>query len=132
MITISDTNKVSAYILDFMAFLRTITDILSTYQDLAWRVIKQIPTGYNRVDIIADTCRPVSIKMQEIMVEAGRIASSLTQLNQEPLVISRNFCQMVKTKLITLIIEYFMIKKVKVLIIYEQQNLSCRKREKQL
>ena len=27
--------------------------------------IKQIPTGYNRADIVADTYRPVSIKMQE-------------------------------------------------------------------
>ena len=41
--TIPDTNKVSAYILDFMAFLRTITDI----------------------DIVADMYRPVSSKMQE-------------------------------------------------------------------
>ena len=62
---IPDTNKVSVYILDFMAFLRTMTDIPSTYEDLAWRVIKQIPTGYNRADIVADTYRPVSIKMQE-------------------------------------------------------------------
>ena len=62
---IPDTNKVSVYILDFMAFLRTVTDISSTYEDLAWRVIKQVPTGYNRADIVADTYRPVSIKMQE-------------------------------------------------------------------
>ena len=41
--TIPDTNKASAYILDFMAFLRTITDI----------------------DIVADMYRPVSSKMQE-------------------------------------------------------------------
>ena len=42
-----------------------LTDIPSTYEDLAWRVIKQVPTGYNRADIVADTYRPVSIKMQE-------------------------------------------------------------------
>ena len=43
--TIPDANIVSAYILDFMAFLKIITDIPSTCEDLAWLVIKQVPTG---------------------------------------------------------------------------------------
>ena len=93
---IPEINKVSAYILDFIVFLITITDILSTLEDLEWRVKKQIPAGHNWVDIVTHTYSPVSIKMQEKMVEGDRIASSPTQLNQEPLVISRNFCQMVK------------------------------------
>ena len=63
--TITDTNKVSVCILDFMAFSRTITDFPSTYGHLAWRVIKQTLTDYSRVDIVADTYRSVSIKMQE-------------------------------------------------------------------
>ena len=63
--TILDANNVSAYILDFMAFLKIITDIPSTYEDLAWLVIKQVHTGCIRVVIVADTYRPVSIKMQE-------------------------------------------------------------------
>ena len=95
--TILDANNVSAYILDFMAFLKIITDIPSTYEDLAWLVIKQVHTGCIRVVIVADTYRPVSIKMQETDGRGGRIASSLTQLNQEHLAISENFCQMMKT-----------------------------------
>ena len=92
-----DTKKVSTYILDFMAFLRTITDIPSTYEDLTWCAIKQIPTGYNQVDIVLTLTGLYLLRRKKEMVKKGRIASPSTQLNQEPLVISRNFCQMVKT-----------------------------------
>lgn len=49
------TNKVSSYILYLMALLRTITDISSPYEDFAWRVIKQISTGYNQTDRAPNT-----------------------------------------------------------------------------
>lgn len=49
------TNKVSSYILYLMALLRTITDISSPYEDFAWRVIKQISTGYNQIDRAPNT-----------------------------------------------------------------------------
>lgn len=49
------TNKVSSYILYLMALLRTITDISSPYEDFAWRVIKQISTGYNQIDRVPNT-----------------------------------------------------------------------------
>ena len=110
-------NKVSAYTLDFMAFLRTLTDIPSTYQDLAWCVIKEIPSGYNQVDIAADTYRPGSIKMQK---RDGQGRSNWIILNS---VKSRNPCDFKeslsngenKSKLIALIFEYFVIKKAKIL-----------------
>ena len=51
-------------IFQILCFLKTITDIPSRYEDLEWHVIKEIPTGYNRVDIVADNYKPVSIKMQ--------------------------------------------------------------------
>ena len=100
-----------------MALLRRITDIPSTYEDLAWRVIKLIPTGYNEVDIVADTYRPVSIKMQE---RAGRGRSNRIIINS---VKSRTRCDFkeflsngeTKSKLITLIFEYFVIRKANAL-----------------
>ena len=49
-ISVPVTNKVSFYILHLMALLRTITDIPSPCEDFAWRVIKQISTGYNQID----------------------------------------------------------------------------------
>ena len=63
IITIPDTNKVSAYILDFMLFKNNYRHSIKI-EDLEWHVIKEIPTGYNRVDIVADNYKPVSIKMQ--------------------------------------------------------------------
>ena len=110
---IPEINKVSAYILDFIVFLITITDILSTLEDLEWRVKKQIPAGHNWVDIVTHTYRPVSIKMQE---QDGRGRSNSIITNS---VKSRTPCDFKeflsngenKSKLITLIIfEYFVTK----------------------
>ena len=103
---IPEINKVSAYILDFIVFLITITDILSTLEDLEWRVKKQIPAGHNWVDIVTHTYRPVSIKMQE-KDGRGRSNSIITNCDfKEFLSNGEN-----KSKLITLIIfEYFVTK----------------------
>ena len=130
--TIPDTNKVSVHILDFMAFLRTITDIPSTYKDLAWRIIKQISTGYNRVDLVADTYRPVSIKMQD---RDGRGRANRTIINS---VKSRTTCDFKvflsngenKSKSVTLIFEYFVIKKAKNLNNLRATNLAMSEERK--
>ena len=105
--TIPDANIVSGYILDFMAFLKIITDIPSTCEDLAWLVIKQVPTGCIRVDIVADTYRPVSIKMQEI---DGRWRSNRIIINSVKSRTSCDFKEFLsnsesKSKLITLTFE---------------------------
>ena len=110
--TIRDTSKISAYILDFMALLKTITDTSSTYEDLPWRVIKQIPTGENRVDIVADTYRPVSINMQ--------LRYNRVMINSVKSKIPSDFKQFLsngdnKSKLVNRIFKYFVIKKTKVL-----------------
>ena len=101
---IPDTSKVLVYILDFIAFERTVTDNPSIFEDLTWRVIKQIPIGYNRVDIVADTYRPVSIKMQERDCRLWSVISRTTCDFKEFLSDGEN-----KSKLITLIFEYFVI-----------------------
>ena len=97
-ISIPVTNKVSFYILHLMALLRTITDIPSPYEDFAWRVIKQISTSYNQIDRAPNIYWPLYFLIcKKNIVEGGGAAPSSTQLNQEFLVNSRIFCQMVKS-----------------------------------
>ena len=55
----------SVYIIDLMAAIRTVREIPDTFQDLAFKIIKSIPTGYKRVDIVADSYWPNSIKTSE-------------------------------------------------------------------
>ena len=57
--------KPSALIIDLIAAIRTITDIPSTYFDLTWKLLASLPKGYQRVDIVADTYKPTSIKIGE-------------------------------------------------------------------
>ena len=56
---------VSAFIVDMMACLRGITQIPETYEDLTWKFLQQLPSGYSRVDIVADTYQEVSLKSAE-------------------------------------------------------------------
>ena len=57
--------SVAAFIIDLMANIRMITGIPETYEDLTWVFIKTIPTGYTRIDIVADTYPENSIKAAE-------------------------------------------------------------------
>ena len=58
-------NKSCVYILDLMANIRQIKDVPSTFEELAWRILKSVPRGYSRVDIVADSYLDVSIKSSE-------------------------------------------------------------------
>ena len=96
--------------------LRTITNISSTYEGLVWCVIRLIPTDYNRVDIVADAYKAVSIMIQQ---RVGRGRSNHTVNNSVKLRTPCDFKEYLsngenKSKLITLF-EYFVIKKAKVL-----------------
>ena len=57
--------SVAAYIVDFMACIRIITERPETYEELTWNFLEMLPTGYRRVDIIVDTYRQISIKTNE-------------------------------------------------------------------
>ena len=46
---------VSAFIVDMMASVRSITQVPETYEDLTWKFLQQLPSGHSRVDIVADT-----------------------------------------------------------------------------
>ena len=45
-----------------MATIRTMKGIRKAFEGLAWQLIKLLPTGYKRVDIVADTYQENSIK----------------------------------------------------------------------
>ena len=55
----------TAYIVDLMATIRTMTEIPETFEGLAWQLIKLLPSCYKRVDIVADTYQENSIKSME-------------------------------------------------------------------
>ena len=55
----------SAFIIDLMALIRTVSPIPSTYGQLVRKLVDYLPKGYRRVDIIADTYRECSLKSNE-------------------------------------------------------------------
>ena len=56
---------VVCYILDLMALIRVQKSIPVTYEELVLQIIRAIPQGYKRIDIVADTYRDESIKNPE-------------------------------------------------------------------
>ena len=56
---------VSAYILDLMAMIRARPSTPTTFNDLVLVILDVIPSGYKRIDIVADTYRKASIKDPE-------------------------------------------------------------------
>ena len=55
----------STNILDLMAALRSMVQIPENYEDLTWKMFSSCPKGFQRVDIVTDTYRNVSIKTGE-------------------------------------------------------------------
>ena len=50
----------SAFLVDLMALIRTISPIPVTYAELVKILVDRLPKGYRRIDIIADTYREKS------------------------------------------------------------------------
>ena len=65
----NDSTKIkeqnSVCIIDLMAAVRTVREIPDRFQDFVFKIIKSIPTGDKRVDIVADSYWPNSIKISE-------------------------------------------------------------------
>lgn len=55
----------SAYLVDLLALIRTISGCFETYRHLAAAIVDMLPTGYARIDIVADTYRDNSLKDTE-------------------------------------------------------------------
>ena len=45
----------TAVIVDFMALVRTITQVPDTFEDLAMKLISFLPKGFKRIDLVADS-----------------------------------------------------------------------------
>ena len=45
-----------------MVIIRTMREVSGTFEDLAFKIVKSLPTGYRRVDIVADSYLENSIK----------------------------------------------------------------------
>ena len=58
-------DSVSAYMVDFMAMIKTIQEVPDTYEELARHLFEMLPVGYSRIDIVADTYQKISLKDQE-------------------------------------------------------------------
>ena len=126
---------VSAFIVDMMASLRGITQIPETYEDLTWKFLKQLPSGYSRVDIVADTYQEVSLKSAE---RNARGISSKVIISSNKSKIPRNFSDFMKNddnkrRLICLMRDTIIANKAKALNLLRCQEIyfstdnDCRK-----
>ena len=55
----------TAYIVGLMATIRAMKEIPETFEGLAWQLIKLLPSGYKRVNIVAGIYQENSIKTME-------------------------------------------------------------------
>ena len=55
----------TVYIVDLMAVVRTIREVPNTFEELAFNIVKSFPSGYKRIDIVADIYLENSIKTSE-------------------------------------------------------------------
>ena len=104
-----------------MASLRGMTQIPETYEDLTWKFLKLFPSGYNRVDIVADSYQEVSLKSAE---RKARGISSKVIIPSNKSKIPRNFSDFLKNddskqRLIYLMMDTMIADKTKAL------NLLC-------
>ena len=110
-------SEVIAYVVDLMALVRTITNIPGTYEELTFQLIRLLPTGYKRVDIVADTYREVSIKDPE---RRKRGCTDKVLIRSAKSKVPRNFNEFLqnrenKTRLIDLILTVILERKLEVL-----------------
>ena len=110
-------SEVIAYIVDLMALVRTITNIPGTYEELTFQLIRLLPTGHKRVDIVADTYREVSIKNPK---RRKRGCADKVLIRSAKLKVPRNFSEFLqnrenKTRLIDLILTVILERQLEVL-----------------
>ena len=69
----------TVYIVDLMATICTMKKIQETFEGLAWQLIKLLPSGYKRIDIVADTYQENSIKSMKEKIEEMQAKYLLNQ-----------------------------------------------------
>ena len=72
--------------------------IPENYEELTWKLMSSFPKGFQRVDIVADTYRNVSIKTGEREIVDAVIRLSSNRLSPRYQKISELFYEMVKIR----------------------------------
>ena len=85
----------SAFIVDMMASVRSLTQVPETYEDLTWKFLQQLPSGYIRVDIVADTYQEVSLKSAERNAR-GILSKAMVPSNKSK--VPRNFSDVLRNE----------------------------------
>ena len=78
-----------------IAALRSMVQIPENYEELTWKLMSSFPKGFQRVDIVADTYRNVSITTGEREIVDAVIRLSSNRLSPRYQKISELFCEMV-------------------------------------
>ena len=71
----------NAYIIDVMAYIRTMVNLPDTYERLAWQFLSGIPKGFSRIDLVADSYFNNSIKDAE-RIKRGTSKKNNCQINE--------------------------------------------------
>ena len=109
------------------------TQIPDTYKELTWKFLKLLPQGYERIDIVADTFREVSLKSAE---RSQRGKASKVIIRSAKSNIPRNFSDFLKNgenkkRLIILMRDRIIENKVKALVncgeLYFSTDNDCRR-----
>ena len=71
----------TAYIIDVMAYIRTMVNLPDTYERLAWQFLSSIPKGFSRINLVADSYFNNSIKDAE-RIKSGTSKKNNCQINE--------------------------------------------------
>ena len=106
-------DTITDYIIDIMALIRTLEDIPTTFEELVWKIVKTLPSGYRSMHITADTSQEISTKSSK---REKRGSSSKIFIKSVGTMVPRKFHEFLqkgcnKTRLIELLFEYLQLNK---------------------
>ena len=116
---------VAAIIIDFISLVRTVVEVPSSFEGLALKILNLTPSGYPRVDLVADTYRIPSIKNSE-RINRGESAKILMKSISSK--IPSGFKKFLsngenKSRMIDLVFDYLVTNKEKVIDILRTSKL---------
>ena len=85
----------STPVMTMMASVRSITQVPETYEDLTWKFLQQLPSGYSQVDIVAGTYQEVSLKSAE---RNARGISSKVMIPSNKSKVTQNFSDFLRNE----------------------------------
>ena len=122
----------TAYIVNFMALICTITKIPDTSEKLAWKVVSYIPKGYDRIDFVVDCYFENSIKASERLkhgISTKVIVKSSKSKIPRDFFSSFFLCGENKTRLIELIFQTWEEEKDEILDLLQSEDIVISREE---